>query len=243
MNSTNKILAAFAALMTVGLIALVASTGAPAGGGGGSSAPQTAEQQSQPEADQQEQSTQDSQAGASSGDYDPSAEIHMTIDELEQEVSESTAEVGDNPRSAASSDAVPTVQEVYQQNGGRGFDNLDVLVDFDINGNYSNPHVVDSNSTDKYPCYKMLYTSSSGVVWVVYINDGLYIAVPMGTSEQPLAKEIIVTEADAVIQYDGIPNQYSDFDLSTLSDKVGVRVDRVDAQTLDAYTIEALAAM
>ena len=243
-NNANKILAGVVAFLTAGLLVMLISSGGcvgGSGGGGGAPAPQTPKEQVEPNPDTQE--AQPTEPVSTPTNYDPSAEKQMTLDELEQQVSKSTAEVGNNPRDAAKSSSVPTAQEVYRQKDDRGFDGLEVLVDFDINGNYTDPHAVDASSAEKYPCYKMLYTSSTGVLWAIYVNEGLYIASPLGTAERQLIKEIIVTEADAVTQYDGITNQYSDFPLTSLTDEVGVRVNRVDAQTLDSYTIDALDAM
>lgn len=250
-NNANKILAGVAALLTVVLLALVISSGNSGGGGGGGApaAPtQPAETEATPEQPTetetgQQQPTETAPAPTTTVDYDPTAEKQMTIDELEEQLSQSTYPVGDNPRDAATSQAVPTVATVAQQKTDRGFGDLDLIVDFDINGTYTDPHVVDASSADKYPAYKMLYTSSSGVIWAIYVNDGHYQAIPVGSQDQQLTKEIIVCESDAVVQYDGMTNQYSDFPLTSLTDEVGVRVTRVDAATLDSYTIQTLAAM
>lgn len=247
-NNANKIILGVAAVLTVALLALVISSGGSRGGSGGGSAPVA--QQAQPQDGQPEEAiteapaaSEPSAAPEATGDYDPSAEKQMTLDELEQELSKSTVEVGDNPRDAATSASVPTTQEVSQQKADRGFGDLEIIVDFGIDGSYTDPHAIDAGTTEKYPSYKMLYTSASGVIWTVYVNEGHYLAIPLGSKDQQLGKEIILTETDYITQYDGTRNQFSDFPLASLTDEVGVHVNRIDASTLDSYTIQTLAAM
>ena len=262
-GNSNKILLGVAALLTVVLVVLFISSGTSGGGGGGGSAPapqqtqdqtaqtQQGDQTTQTDQTQQpggatqqapEQTTAPSSTGATQ-DYDPSAEKQMTLEELEQELDNYQAPVGDNPRDAASSQAVPTVAQAHQTASDRGFGSLDIMVDFALDGTYTDPHVVDASSADKYPAYYMIYPSPSGVYWTIYVNDGNYLATPLGTQTQQLTKEIVLSERSVITQYDGSRNQFSDFPISSLTDVVGVQVPRIDAQTLDSYTIQSLAAM
>lgn len=259
-GNSNKILLGVAALLTAALVVLFISSGTTGGGGGGGSAP--APQQAQEQTDQTqpaEQTDQTQQPGDATQqtpeqtttssstdvtqDYDPSAEKQMTLEELEQELDSYQAPVGDNPRDAASSQAVPTVAETRQTASDRGFGSLDIMVDFALDGSYADPHVVDASSADKYPAYYMIYPSPSGVYWTIYVNDGNYLATPLGTQTQQLTKEIVLSERSVITQYDGSRNQFSDFPLTSLTDVVGVQVPRIDAKTLDGYTIQSLAAM
>lgn len=253
-GNSNKILLGVAALLTVVLLGLFISSGTSGGGGGGGSVP--APQRTQEQTDQTGQTQQPGDAAqqtpeqttAPSGtnatqDYDPSAEKQMTLDELEQELDNYQAPVGDNPRDAATSQAVPTAAQTRQSASDRGFGGLDIMVDFALDGSYSDPHVVDAASADKYPAYYMIYPSPSGVYWTIYVNDGNYLATPLGSQAQQLTKEIVLSERSVITQYDGSRNQFSDFPLASLTDVVGVQVSRIDAQTLDGYTIQSLAAM
>ena len=261
-GNSNKILFGVAALLTVVLVVLFISSGTSGGGGGGGSAPapqQTQDQTAQTQqGDQTTQTDQTQQPGdatqqapeqttapsrTGTQDYDPSAEKQMTLEELEQELDNYQAPVGDNPRDAASSQAVPTVAQAHQTASDRGFGSLDIMVDFALDGTYTDPHVVDASSADKYPAYYMIYPSPSGVYWTIYVNDGNYLATPLGTQTQQLTKEIVLSERSVITQYDGSRNQFSDFPISSLTDVVGVQVPRIDAQTLDSYTIQSLAAM
>lgn len=241
-GNANKVVLALAAALTAVLLVLVISSGGSHGGGGGTAPSQQAdvasEQQGQARPDETEAPQQ-----TATPDYDPSAERQMSLEELERELENSTVPVGDNPRDAATSTKVPTTSEAYGQAAERGFGDLQLMADFSLDGSYSDPHPLDASSADRYPSYKMLYTAQTGVIWAVYVNEGAYLAIPLGTPEQQIAKEIILSESDVVTQYDGSRNQYSDFPLSGLTDEVGVRVQRIDAATLDSYSLATLAAM
>ena len=155
-GNSNKILLGVAALLTVVLVVLFISSGTSGGGGGGGSAPapqQTQDQTAQTQqGDQTTQTDQTQQPGdatqqapeqttepSSTGtqDYDPSAEKQMTLEELEQELDNYQAPVGDNPRDAANSQAVPTVAQTHQTASDRGFGSLDIMVDFALDGTYT----------------------------------------------------------------------------------------------------------
>jgi len=237
-NNANKIILAVGALMVVVLLGLVLSSGLNGGGGGGSSTPPAATPQDNSQQQQQQQPEQTPEATTSSSTGDD-----MTIDELEALIDQSAATKGENIRDAATSPSVPTASTVYQEVTQRGFENPAVEADFDINGTYSESHVLDANSSEKYPSYTMLYQSTQGVLWVLYVNDGAYIAVPVGSAAGSFSKEIILVESDVVVQYDGINNEFSDRSVSSFTNAAVVRVTSVDKATLDSYSVAQLEAM
>lgn len=169
-----------------------------------------------------------------------------TIDETDSVSSDSVTvtdvDEGTNARSASNLESVPIVAEVVEMNKSRGFGDLPIIVDFDTEGNYSDLHVVDTNTDldKKFAVYHMLYTTPDQIMWTIYVNDGTYLAVPLGKSEQVVMKEIIFSETDYTVNYDGSTNEYSNIKLDTLTDEVGVQVERIDAKTLDSYSIDDL---
>ena len=120
---------------------------------------------------------------ASKADGDASL---MTREELEEALSTSTAPVGDNARDAALSQTVPTVSNVYAELKRRGFEDFAVQADFAIDGTYTGTTSLEEGSSEKRPSYVSFYTSSSDVIWLVYVNDGCYMAVPMSLEGKPL---------------------------------------------------------
>lgn len=162
----------------------------------------------------------------------------------EVDLTTSTAPVGENARDAQTSADVPTTTQVYEEAETRGFGDTQVQASFDLQGTYHDPTTLDEASEEAYPSYHFPYTSAQGVYWIIYVNDGNYLAVPFSRGGEVLSHQVVFSERDYITQYDGLKNEYSDFALDELTDGiVGVRVDSVDAATLDTYTFEQLEAM
>lgn len=165
-------------------------------------------------------------------------------DTSEVDLTTSTAPVGENARDAQSSQEVPTASQVYEEADTRGFGDAEVQASFDVTGSYHDPATLDETSQETWASYSFPYTSAQGVYWLIYVNDGNYLAVPVSHGSEVLSHQLIFTEQDHITQYDGIKNEYSDFALDELTDGiVGIRVDSLDAATLDTYTFEQLEAM
>lgn len=243
-NNANRIVIAAAVALVAVVLVLMMGSGLNGGGGGGGSTPNTTvttDQNQQQDSDAQ--GFTDSNVQVTSEATGTSSGNDMTIDELENLIAQQSVPAGQNARDAASSPNVPAANSVYQEVAQRGFEDAEVLADFDLGGTYEDPHTLDESSTEKYPSYSMIYQSEQGVVWVVYVNDGSYIAVPLGGDNGALAKEIIVVEDDSVVQYDGTKNEFSDQPISSITDAVVIQVNRVDKATLDSYTATQLEAM
>lgn len=233
-NNANKIVAVVAAVLVVAVIAMVMGSVGNVGGGGGPVAPAP----SSTNATQQGSESLPANGSEDTGD--------MTLDEFEALLDAYDAQqpVGENARDAATSPDVPSVSTVYQEVEQRGFDEAEVQADFDINGTYHDPETVDEASGEKYPSYSMYYTSTQNVIWIVFVNDGNYIAVALGEDGgETFQKEIILTESSTITQYDGTRNQFSEFDISQIDDAVCIQVARIDKDTLDSYSPTQLEAM
>ncbi|HAM14754.1 MAG TPA: hypothetical protein DCP91_02600 [Eggerthellaceae bacterium] len=127
----------------------------------------------------------------------------------------------------------------------RGFNGVSVVADIDSQGSYIGDTVVEASSSERYPVYTGEHLSPSGVIWGIYVNDGAFYASPLAIGENAVNKNVIVTEADVVTQYDAMKNEFSDFTVQEcLNDGVAVlKVDRIDLATLDAYTAEQIGAL
>jgi len=174
-------------------------------------------------------------AGVSSAGY-----RDMTVDELRELINADAPPAGGNARSAATSPGVASAAQTYADLEDRGFAGIELCSDFDIEGNYTGMKSLDRASGAKRPSYTAYYTSERGVLWIVYVNDGCYAARPLGGEGGPLAKTIVLSENDYVTQYDGDRNEYSDFELDSLSEAVGLKVQRLDKSTLDTYSVDYL---
>lgn len=237
-SNANRIVALVGAGLLVAVVALVIGSGGSNGGGGGTSpaATPTTGTQTQQEADVQ--TTERSSGG--------SAEKDMSLDEFEAllDAYDAGGETGQNARDAATSPDVPATNVVYQQVAERGFGDVEVQTDFALDGSYADLHALDAASTERYPSYAITYVSSQDVLWAVYVNDGCYLAVPIGAvGGEAFERQIILTETDVITQYDGSKNQFSDFAIADIADATCVKVDRIDRATLDSYAPAQLEAL
>ena len=226
-SNANRIVALVGAGLLVAVVALVVGSGGSGGGGGGAPAATT------PATDTQAQQEADVQTTGDSGGS--SVEKDMSLDEFEAllDAYDAGGETGQNARDAASSPDVPATNVVYQQVAERGFGDVEVQA-----------FALDAASAERYPSYVITYVSSQDVLWAVYVNEGCYLAVPIGTvGGEPYERQIILTETDVITQYDGSKNQFSDFAIADIADATCVKVGRIDKATLDSYTPSQLEAL
>lgn len=243
-ENANKIVFAVVAVLAVVTLSLVFGSGSCSGGGGGGGAP-TPGGQVYPSTSGAASIMADEGDDESAFDYSPvaGADKDMSIEEFEALLASSPSAVGENVRNAATSDSVPAASDVYKSFEQRGFDNIALSVDFDLDGKYFSPIVLDASADDKYPSYTGVYTSSQNVVWMIYVNDGSYFAAPLGSANGALSKNIILSEADYVTQYDAQTNEFSDFAINQVPDTTVVKVTQVNKASLDSYTLESLEAL
>ena len=237
-SNANRIVALVGAGLFAAVVALVVGSGGSGGGGGGAPAATT------PATDTQTQQEADVQTTGDSGGS--SVEKDMSLDEFEAllDAYDAGGETGQDARDAASSPDVPATNVVYQQVAERGFGDVEVQADFALDGSYADLHALDAASTERYPSYAITYVSSQDVLWAVYVNEGCYLAVPIGTvGGEAFARQIILTETDVITQYDGSKNQFSDFAITDIADATCVKVDRIDRATLDSYAPAQLEAL
>lgn len=236
-ENANKIVIAVAAVLAAITLVLVVGSGSCANSGGGGGGPSASTSASSLNAEDN--------SGDGGYDYNPvsDADKDMTIDEFEALLDSASAPTGENARNATASQDALSVAQVYQELAQKGFNDAKVSVDFDINGAYSDPRVIEEPNDDRYPSYTTMYSSSTGVSWIIYVNDGSFFAVPLGSSSHPLSDNVIFSESDRVVQYDGQKNEFSDFALDAVADTTCVRVSRIDTATLDGYALETLEAM
>ena len=250
-ENANRIVIGVVVVLVVVVVFLLVGSGActNAGGGGGGGAPTTpaASSPSAASASASSASAGSQSASASSPTAGEAGDENYgeLRDQLTQELSEGTAPVGANAHDASGSANVTTVAQAHDDLQQRGFGDLALSATFDISGNYIGSTVLDSASGEKLPSYQATYQSGDSVEWRIVVNDGRVFAVPTAAKAVTISKEIIFSETDSVLQYDGVRNQYSEFSFADLAAKgaIGVKVDKVDKATLDSYTPEMLAGM
>lgn len=251
MNSNERIVAALEAVV---LLAVLLAFGGPSLFGGdkgeskNSSVASSPDAAVQPESDDAvagQDATDDTTATSEAADSSAvEGESYEALKEqLLEELEKSQAPVGDNARNAADEQGILTVAELSAQLESRGFPAMDIIATFALDGAYLGETVLDPTSTDRYPSYRMSYQSEHDVYWAIVVNGRSFLAVPLSTAEVALQKEIILSETDTVVQFDGSTGQYSDFGFDELGDAVGVTVAQIDKATLDSYTAQDLGGM
>lgn len=234
-SSANKVVIAVAGAMLVALVALFASAGGSRGGGGGGASTPT---NSQTDSGQGESTTTSpSDSGWATGDYE------TDLERLRKELTEGSG-TGSNARSATSSQRVQPVAQTYDDMKGRDFPDVTIQVSFAMDGTYLSATEPDPSSSEKYPSYRMSYLSATDVIWQIVVNDGSVFAVPVASKDAQITREMLFTESDIIIKYDGASNTYSDLAINSLPDgTVGIHVDRIDSAYLDSLTVADLEAM
>ncbi len=237
-NSRNRIVVIVAAALVV-VLAVLLFTALGSGGGGGS-APSVA---SAPVSD----STQSTASVSAASDAEvsdwASGNYEADLARLREELTTSS-NAGANVRDAAQSAGSTSAQQAYSDLDDRGFSGMTLQASFSNQGDYREDATVDAGSGETFPSYGGAYLSPEGVLWNVYINDGEVFAVPVASTGTQITQQVILTETDHMVQYDGTTNEYSDWPVGTLSDgsKV-VRVSRIDRATLDSYSVADIEAL
>lgn len=237
-SNANKIVVAVAGTMLAALVVIFASASGPAGGGGGgggSSAPAESGETSS----QGESSSPSSSGGSgwATGDYE------TDLERLKEELTGDSG-AGINVRSAQSSQRVQSVAQTYDEVEGRNFEDVTIQVSFGMDGTYLSATEPDPRSADKYPSYRMSYLSAKNVMWQIVVNDGSVFAVPVASKDAQISREMLFTESDVIVRYDGASNTYSDLALDSLPNgTVGIHVDRIDSAYLDSLSVADLEAM
>lgn len=139
----------------------------------------------------------------------------------------------DSTRNLTEADLIKTLSE-------RGFNEYPVTTEYNMQGDYEEPKSVLSSSSDKHPLYETSYINSSNEYWIITIVDGDLTAIPISFNMQSTSNtSIIISESETITSYDSSTNKFYRTipNTSVLTVKI---VDRINSDTLDSLTIEAL---
>ena len=144
---------------------------------------------------------------------------------------------------ASESEVVPSESEVVSLLASRGFDENRIIYDFTIDGTYIGSTDVRSNSQVKRPAYFTYYRTENGDLWIVYvINDAITAYSLTYNAQSSLSVDLMISESETITSYVDETNQY--YITIPYETAMVVRVvDRIDAETLEQLTIDAIDAM
>ncbi|WP_350455016.1 hypothetical protein [Slackia heliotrinireducens] len=132
-----------------------------------------------------------------------------------------------------------TEDEVLGELAGRGFEECVVTSEYTMDGEYA-PATEVAGYSDAHPTYKAEYTTPSGELWVLFVFDGVVMANPTSYNfESTRDVQTVVSESESVVAYDSQTNTFYHV-VPHESMLHVVQVDRIDAATLDALTVEEL---
>lgn len=122
----------------------------------------------------------------------------------------------------------------------RGFTDFPVSYEYSMDGHYSGTEEVDAESSDKHPIYQSYYISAENELWSIFVINGAIMAKPVSYSMQAgNAVEVLISETETLISYDSETNKFYEIKPYESETKVIV-VDKIDAEALDALTVEAI---
>ena len=143
---------------------------------------------------------------------------------------------------AAESSNLLTEAEAVSFLRDRGFAQYPVTHTYSMNGNYYGETVASGNSSERHPMYQTYYSSTSGVLWTIYLINGEVFADPVSVNlEYGLNPPVLVSESSTLTSYDNSTNTF----YTTVPHETEVRVrvvGRIDAAAVDNLTSEEVAA-
>lgn len=141
---------------------------------------------------------------------------------------------------AKDSKDVKTEKETVEELSTRGFKDLAITTEYDMEGEYSTKTNISASSTDKHPMYEMMYATDNGDIWNIMIINGCVVANPVSYNLQSTRDaQLIISETDTVISYDSVTNKFFETEPNE-SELIVKKVSKIDAETLKNLTIEEI---
>ena len=144
---------------------------------------------------------------------------------------------------ASESEVVPTETEVVDLFASRGFGENEIIYDFTIDGAYVGSTNVQNASQTKRPAYFTYYRTENDDLWIVYVINDTVTAYPLSyNAECDLPVDLMISESETITSYVDETNQY--YVTIPYESAMIVRiVERIDAETLEQLTFDAIDAM
>lgn len=136
--------------------------------------------------------------------------------------------------------AIHTEAEAFTSFVARGFSQNPVTSDFTIEGEVQSEYVISEQSKEKHPLYTSYFISDEGIFWTILDMNGRFFAYPVSYSLASTDNiQIIVSESNSLISFDGVGNRYYETIPNTDVIKI-IQVNHIDAETMNQFTIEEL---
>lgn len=143
-------------------------------------------------------------------------------------------------RSAKDSQTVFTEKDIQESLDERGLGDYPITWNYSMEGQFSEETGVKDSSPAKHPTYSTFYISEDDEYWTIFVVDGFVMAIPVTynlLSER--TAQVILSESDTIMSYDSVSNRFFET-LPDGSQLMVKKVDRIDAETLEKLTREAI---
>lgn len=138
------------------------------------------------------------------------------------------------------SDSVPTEAEVCDNLCNRGFVEYPIITEYSMEGEYYTATNISDSSSTKHPIYQTNYITTSGDIWTIFVINGAVMANPVSFNiESGLDVQMLISESFSVTSYDSASNKFYET-IPNASEVIVKTVGRIDIETLDKLTIEAI---
>ena len=138
---------------------------------------------------------------------------------------------------------IQTAAEISSEFIGRGFEEFEITSDYSIDGAYLDSTVISEDSQSEHPMFDTYYITGRGELWTITSINGSVTAYPVSYNmERNNAVEVILSESKSLVCYDCDENQF--YEVIPDEDYLIVKVvDRINAETLEMLTFEAIDAL
>lgn len=141
---------------------------------------------------------------------------------------------------AQESKDVMTETEVITTLRQRGFVDYPITYDYSIDGEYIDDTETVEGSTDKHPMYQTYYEANNGDIWTIFVINGVVIANPASFNlESELEAQLLFSETKELTSYDDETNKFY-VTIPKETAAIVKTVEKIDAETLDKWTIEEI---
>ena len=141
-------------------------------------------------------------------------------------------------KASTSSDAL-SESAITESIQNRGFEEYQITTTYSMDGEFFLEKEVTGDSDEAHPSYDIIYITPDEHIWVIYNNNGDFMANPLFYNAESTKPELLISEHDYLTSYDSESDSFYHLipgeELSRIS-----TVKRIDAETLNPLTKEKL---
>ena len=140
------------------------------------------------------------------------------------------------------SESIQTERQAVDDLSGRDFTQNPVTYTYSISGEYIGEHTA-TNGEEQHPIYQTFYTSKNDEFWTIISVNGSVIANPVSYNiVSGKGVQFIIAESNVVTSYSSTKNVFYET-IPNESELIVHVVDKINAETLDALTVDAISGL